>query len=503
MVVVDRLFHHKLYNRYIKRTSKFMAHDEQNQCLGNFDLLNNSLWGRVSEEIGKLKELEVLDLGYNNFSGSLPINLGNNLITAETRYFFSLFLYDLTLMSWFSCRIPKRKLLQTNADHHKRKPKLSPSPSPSLHSASPSPSPSPALQSASPSPSPIQSHISLSPSSSPSPLSSSPSKSFVPSPSLVLTPISRPETPLPPLSHPSLPPSPNMIPHNHSKHMYRAMIWSGVGGSFFFVAFALGIFFCQRNKVVMVGSWATGLSGQIRKAFVIGVPKLQRSELVTSCEDFSNIIGSLLDGTVYKGTFCSGVEIVVISTTMKSAEDWSKSLEGQFRKKIATLSRVNHKNFVNLIGFCEEEQPFTRMMVFEYAPNGTFFEHLHSKFHQFHQLLIMLGCKTQVPKQLILMMTMVVVCITGSLGVSALNRVTSGQQAVTLPLPLPMNGQAAIPAALLKQLWCRSLLESPMDPEYDLEIKDDVESECFKYGPILHIHFRAAASQRPGLNVWL
>ncbi|PIA42908.1 hypothetical protein AQUCO_02000390v1 [Aquilegia coerulea] len=32
VVAVDRLFHHKLYNRYIKRTSKFMAHDETNEC---------------------------------------------------------------------------------------------------------------------------------------------------------------------------------------------------------------------------------------------------------------------------------------------------------------------------------------------------------------------------------------------------------------------------------------------------------------------------------------
>ncbi|PON71446.1 Ribosomal protein [Parasponia andersonii] len=32
VVAVDRLFYHKLYNRYIKRTSKFMAHDEQNHC---------------------------------------------------------------------------------------------------------------------------------------------------------------------------------------------------------------------------------------------------------------------------------------------------------------------------------------------------------------------------------------------------------------------------------------------------------------------------------------
>ncbi|KAF8048320.1 hypothetical protein N665_2562s0002 [Sinapis alba] len=32
VVAVDRLFHNKLYNRYVKRTSKFMAHDEKNAC---------------------------------------------------------------------------------------------------------------------------------------------------------------------------------------------------------------------------------------------------------------------------------------------------------------------------------------------------------------------------------------------------------------------------------------------------------------------------------------
>lgn len=64
-----------------------------------------------------------------------------------------------------------------------------------------------------------------------------------------------------------------------------------------------------------------------------GVPKLQRSELEVACEDFSNIIGSLSDGTVYKGTLSTGVEIAVTSTAVKSVEDWSKSSETQFWKK--------------------------------------------------------------------------------------------------------------------------------------------------------------------------
>jgi len=41
------------------------------------------------------------------------------------------------------------------------------------------------------------------------------------------------------------------------------------------------------------------------------------------------------------------------------------------------LSKVDHKNFLNVIGYCLEEEPFKRMLVFEYAPNGSLSEHLH------------------------------------------------------------------------------------------------------------------------------
>ncbi|KAL3643522.1 hypothetical protein CASFOL_014337 [Castilleja foliolosa] len=129
-----------------------------------------------------------------------------------------------------------------------------------------------------------------------------------------------------------------------------------------------------------IGPWKSGLSGQLQKAFITGVPKLNRDELETACEDFSNIIYvHNCVATLYKGTLSSGVEIAVISTAIGSANEWSKRAELAFRKKIDSLSRVNHKNFVNLIGYCEEEEPFTRMMVFEYAPNGSLFEHLHVK----------------------------------------------------------------------------------------------------------------------------
>ncbi|CAN8267374.1 unnamed protein product [Cochlearia groenlandica] len=139
------------------------------------------------------------------------------------------------------------------------------------------------------------------------------------------------------------------------------------------------IFFCRKRAVKSIGPWKTGLSGQLQKAFVTGVPKLNRSELETACEDFSNIIEAFDGYTVYKGTLSSGVEIGVASTAILETKEWTRAMETTYRKKIDTMSKINHKNFVNLIGYCEEDEPFNRMMVFEYAPNGTLFEHLQDK----------------------------------------------------------------------------------------------------------------------------
>ncbi|KAL8129049.1 LOW QUALITY PROTEIN: hypothetical protein V2J09_018204 [Rumex salicifolius] len=217
----------------------------------------------------------------------------------------------------------------------------------------------------SPSRSPSHSHFrsgSHSPSSSPAP---SPSPSQSPTRKLhppVLAPTTKIEA----------------VAHEESKKSHGLVIGlSVVGGALVIIVAVAAIVVCQSSRMVTVKPWATGLSGQLQKAFVSGVPKLKRSELETACEDFSNIIGTLTDSTVYKGTLSNGVEIAVVSSMVKSGQHWSKDLQTQFRKKIETLSKVNHKNFVNVLGYCEEEKPFTRMMVFEYAPNGTLFEHLH------------------------------------------------------------------------------------------------------------------------------
>ncbi|XP_028803811.1 probable inactive receptor-like protein kinase At3g56050 [Neltuma alba] len=350
-------------------------------------LRNNSFYGIIPEEIAELKELEVLDLGYNNFSGSLPADLGSNISLAmllldnnELLGGFSPEINELKMLSESqvdenqltgAAKLPScasrsisqyvisnplksalRRLLQKGSN---RTAELPPAPSPA-----PAPAPAPA-----PVPSPSPSHP---PSISPPPSAVAPVKPNKTSPG----------------RNTSASPSPK-IPEARSKTRSKsfsknhvAILVGAIGGGVFLILIA-GIYVCRTNKVTTVKPWATGLSGQLQKAFVTGVPKLKRSELVAACEDFSNVLGTSPIGTVYKGTLSSGVEIAVASVTVTSSNAWSKTLEVQFRKKIDSLSKVNHKNLVNLLGYCEEEEPFTRMMVFEYAPNGTLFEHLHIK----------------------------------------------------------------------------------------------------------------------------
>ncbi|CAI9091762.1 OLC1v1026871C1 [Oldenlandia corymbosa var. corymbosa] len=365
-------------------------------------LRNNSFYGTIPEDITKLKELEVLDLGYNNLSGALPPELGNNLsltiLLLDNNGLFNCLspeIYELQMLSEAqvdenllrpgskilsyektrniadSRDIAWRRMLQSLADVPRNVRAIFQPPQifPLKNAPTPSPTPSP-----SPSPSP---YPSPSPSPSPSPF---PSPSFGPS----FSPEESFPSPVAPASEPSLstqPESPSIfVRKNKSSRHHVIVLSSAIGASVLLLLLVAGALFCRSSKVAVVKPWATGLSGQLQKAFVTGVPKLNRLELVTACEDFSNVIGTTASGTLYKGTLSSGVEIAALAFSMESPKDWSRTNEILFRKKIETLSKVNHKNFVNLLGYCEEEQPFTRMMVFEYAPNGTLFEHLHSEY---------------------------------------------------------------------------------------------------------------------------
>ncbi|XP_042474242.1 leucine-rich repeat receptor protein kinase HPCA1-like [Zingiber officinale] len=82
-----------------------------------------------------------------------------------------------------------------------------------------------------------------------------------------------------------------------------------------------------------------------------------------------NEIGSGGYGKVYKGNLSDG-QIVAIKRSQKG----SKQGGLEFKTEIEMLSRVHHKNLVELVGFCFEKGE--RMLVYEYISNGTLSDNL-------------------------------------------------------------------------------------------------------------------------------
>ncbi|KAK4382333.1 RNA-binding protein 39 [Sesamum angolense] len=68
-----------------------------------------------------------------------------------------------------------------------------------------------------------------------------------------------------------------------------------------------------------------------------------------------------------------------------------------------------------------------------------------------------------------------IVPVVGPLGVPALNGAVPSQQAIAMPI----NPTSVLPTPVLP---------AQSDPEFDLDIRDDVQEECSKYGRVKHIH---------------
>ncbi|GAB2283983.1 hypothetical protein Dimus_018464, partial [Dionaea muscipula] len=86
----------------------------------------------------------------------------------------------------------------------------------------------------------------------------------------------------------------------------------------------------------------------------------------------ANNIGSGGYGKVYKGILGEGQLVAV-----KRAQVGSMQGTAEFKTEIELLSRVHHKNLVNLIGFCLDMGE--QMLVYEYLPNGSLMDSLSGK----------------------------------------------------------------------------------------------------------------------------
>ncbi|KAG8046312.1 hypothetical protein GUJ93_ZPchr0008g11818 [Zizania palustris] len=91
-------------------------------------------------------------------------------------------------------------------------------------------------------------------------------------------------------------------------------------------------------------------------------------------------IGSGSFGSVYRAKLPDGREVAIKRAERAASRVQRRrryDAERAFRAELRLLSRVNHRNLLQLLGFCEERGE--RILVFEFMPHGALHDHLHGK----------------------------------------------------------------------------------------------------------------------------
>ncbi|GKA17961.1 probable receptor-like protein kinase, partial [Tanacetum coccineum] len=93
-------------------------------------------------------------------------------------------------------------------------------------------------------------------------------------------------------------------------------------------------------------------------------------KIATNNFEDSEILGSGGFGSVYKGQFDDDLFVAV-----KRLDNHSRDGIKEFQTEVDILSRIQHPNIINLLGYCVYDE--TRLLVYELMPNGSLDTQLH------------------------------------------------------------------------------------------------------------------------------
>nr|QUF58260.1 cell wall-associated protein kinase 3 [Craterostigma plantagineum] len=175
--------------------------------------------------------------------------------------------------------------------------------------------------------------------------------------------------------------------YQYSSHRVRNILLVTFGS-----LFVAGIFIPCLSKVIL-----KGLKARRRRKFFVRNGGLlleqklssidndyKKSKLFTSKElkqatnhySENRVLGRGGQGTVYKGMLTDGSIVAV-----KKSKTVQETDVESFVNEVVILSQIIHRSIVRLLGCCLETE--TPILVYEFVPNGTLFEHIHDRSEDF------------------------------------------------------------------------------------------------------------------------
>ncbi|XP_057765851.1 wall-associated receptor kinase-like 6 [Salvia miltiorrhiza] len=131
--------------------------------------------------------------------------------------------------------------------------------------------------------------------------------------------------------------------------------------------------FFKRNGGLLLEQQLTATDNGLDKTRLYSSKELT---LATDRYNENRILGRGGQGTVYKGMLKDGKIVAV-----KKSQEVEEGDLDVFINEVVILSQVNHRNVVKLLGCClETEVP---LLVYEFIPNGTLFQHIHEPNEEF------------------------------------------------------------------------------------------------------------------------
>ncbi|KAG9448083.1 hypothetical protein H6P81_014211 [Aristolochia fimbriata] len=144
----------------------------------------------------------------------------------------------------------------------------------------------------------------------------------------------------------------------------------------FKLIFALGLLACSLVFALVAIFRTRSIKRRNSKWKLTAFQKLEfGSEDVLECLKDNNVIGRGGAGIVYRGSMPNGDEVAV--KRLLGMSKGSSHHDNGFSAEIQTLGRIRHRNIVRLLAYCSRKE--SKLLVYEYMPNGSLGEALHGK----------------------------------------------------------------------------------------------------------------------------